>query len=116
MAEAFVRTIKRDYARVSSRPNAESGIRPRKAHVAQLNQLARTVPVIRGEPVARVIESPVFVLRRFGTEKRIKEMYSPMDDGTWPAARRSWARCGSISIHQPIPDVASAVRRPAVNE
>ena len=82
MAEAFVRTIKRDYARVSSRPNAESGIRPRKAHVAQLNQLARTVPVIRGEPVARVIESAVFVLRRFGTEKRIKEMYSPMDDGT----------------------------------
>ena len=37
MAEAFVRTIKRDYVRVSSRPNAESVMCP--SWIAHYNEV-----------------------------------------------------------------------------
>ena len=39
MAEAFVRTIKRDYVRVSPRPNAESVMRRLPSWIAHYNQV-----------------------------------------------------------------------------
>jgi putative transposase len=39
MAEAFVRTIKRDYVRVSSRPNAESVKRQLPSWIAHYNEV-----------------------------------------------------------------------------
>ena len=39
MAEAFVRTIKRDYARVSPRPNAESVMRQLPSWIAHYNEV-----------------------------------------------------------------------------
>ena len=42
MAEAFVRTIKRDYVRVSPRPNAESVMRQLPSWIAHYNQVHRT--------------------------------------------------------------------------
>jgi putative transposase len=38
MAEAFVRTIKRDYVRVSPRPNAESVMRQLPSWIAHYNE------------------------------------------------------------------------------
>jgi hypothetical protein len=39
MAEAFVRTIKRDYVRVSTRPNAESVMRQLPSWIAHYNEV-----------------------------------------------------------------------------
>jgi putative transposase len=39
MAEAFVRTIKRDYVRVSPRPNAEAVLRQLPAWIAHYNEV-----------------------------------------------------------------------------
>jgi putative transposase len=39
MAEAFVRTIKRDYARVSPRPNAESVMRQLPSWITHYNEV-----------------------------------------------------------------------------
>jgi putative transposase len=39
MAEAFVRTIKRDYVRVSPRPKAESVMRQLPSWIAHYNQV-----------------------------------------------------------------------------
>jgi putative transposase len=39
LAEAFVRTIKRDYVRVSPRPNAESVMRRLPSWIAHYNQV-----------------------------------------------------------------------------
>jgi len=39
MAEAFVRTIKRDYVRVSPRPNAESVMRQLPSWIAHYNEV-----------------------------------------------------------------------------
>jgi putative transposase len=39
MAEAFVRTIKRDYVRVSPRPKAESVMRRLPSSIAHYNQV-----------------------------------------------------------------------------
>jgi putative transposase len=42
MAEAFVRTIKRDYVRVSPRPDAETVMRQLPAWIAHYNEVTRT--------------------------------------------------------------------------
>ena len=39
MAEAFVRTIKRDYVRISPRPNAEAVLRQLPAWIAHYNEV-----------------------------------------------------------------------------
>jgi len=39
MAEAFVRTIKRDYVRVSPRPNAEAVLRQLPSWIAHYNEV-----------------------------------------------------------------------------
>ena len=49
--------------------------------------------------------------------QNIKEMYSPMDDGTVAGRKAVMGALSALSrLHQPVPDAAAALRRPPLSE
>ena len=98
MAEAFVRTIKRDYVRVSPRPNAETVMRQLPSWFAHYNEVHPHKALGYRSPASssQITNNPDRV-RSFGgyntaDMEALREAFYKAHGGTSKAANTAWHR------------------------